>query len=332
MTDLLKKRLLTLLSRFRRCHLLVVGDLILDRFIWGDVERISPEAPVPVLRVISESFRPGGAANVVHNIRTLGGRVTVCGVVGRDETGKRLVQTLREIGVSPAGVFLEANFQTTQKSRIIARPRHQQIVRLDRENHGEIRSRALKGVRQFVERQVTRCDGIVISDYGKGVIHPELLELVADLIERKNLLCVEDPKKENFARYRNATLLTPNKEEASQASGIEIRDEISLREAGRRLVHMWQAKAVLITRGPEGMSLFRPGREVKHFSTEPHELFDVTGAGDTVVAASSLALASGSTYEEAAVLANLAAGLVGDEVGTVAVPFQKLKRAVQGQQ
>lgn len=324
-------RYLTRLRKFPRVHLLVVGDLMLDRFIWGEVDRISPEAPVPVLRVTSESFRLGGAANVIHNIRTLGGQVTACGVVGRDETGTRLVKQLVEIGSSTGGVFWQDHFQTTQKSRIIARPRHQQIVRLDRENHGEIRRHVLQRIRQFVVRQASRCQGIVISDYGKGTVHPELLEIIAELAREKNLLCVVDPKRENFGRYRYPTLVAPNREEASQASGVEIRDEGSLKEAGRRLLQLWQAKAVLITRGREGMSLFRPGREVRHFSTEPREIFDVTGAGDTVIAATALALASGSTFEEAAVLANLAAGLVGEEVGPVAVPLEKLKRAVQEQ-
>lgn len=323
---------MALLSKFHRRHLLVVGDLMLDRFIWGEVDRISPEAPVPVLRVTSESFRLGGAANVIHNIKSLGGSVTACGVVGRDETGSKLLQGLHEIGISTRGVFLESHFQTTQKSRIIARPRHQQIVRLDRENSSEIRRKVLQNIRQFVERHVRRCDGIVISDYGKGVIHHELLDLVADLGKKKKVLWVADPKRENFKAYRNPTLVTPNREEASQASGIEIRDEISLREAGRKLLQMWQAKAVLITRGSEGMSLFRPGREVRHFTTEAREMFDVTGAGDTVVAACSLALASGANYEEAAVIANLAAGLVGDEVGTVAVPLKKLRKVIQEKQ
>lgn len=326
-----RNRLLALLRRFRRRHILVVGDLMLDRFIWGDVERISPEAPVPVLRVRSESYRLGGAANVIHNIHTLGGKVTVCGVVGRDEAGKRLLQEFHELGLSDKGIFSQTGFRTTQKSRVIARPSHQQIVRLDRENHGEIRNRVRQRIRQFVERQAGRCDGIVISDYGKGVIHPQMLELIADLINKKKLLCVADPKKENFKSYRNATLVTPNREEAGEASGIEIRDETSLREAGRRLLQMWQAKAVLITLGSEGMSLFRPGREMRHLSTEPREMFDVTGAGDTVVAASALALASGSTYEEAAIIANLAARLVGEEVGTVAVPLAKLRKAMQEQ-
>ncbi|HEV8342738.1 MAG TPA: PfkB family carbohydrate kinase [Candidatus Binatia bacterium] len=307
---------------------MVVGDLMLDRFIWGDVERISPEAPVPVLHVTSESFRLGGAANVIHNLRTLGGGVAACGVVGGGGMGKRLLRGLQELGVSTTGVFLESDFQTTQKTRIIARPRHQQIVRLDRENHADFRLGLLRRIRQFVERQMSRCDGIVISDYGKGVVHPELLDLIAGRAKQSDFLFVVDPKKENYGFYRRPTLVTPNQEEASQASGIEIRDEASLREAGRKLLGLWQAKAVLITRGPNGMSLFRPGRDVRHFSTEPKEIFDVTGAGDTVVAACSLSLASGASYEDAAVISNLAAGLVGEEVGTVAVSLQRLKKTV----
>jgi D-beta-D-heptose 7-phosphate kinase/D-beta-D-heptose 1-phosphate adenosyltransferase len=317
------------LNRFRRSHLLVVGDLMLDRFLWGDVERISPEAPVPVLRVTSESFRLGGAANVAHNIRSLGGRVTTCGVVGRDAGGERLVRELAAIGVSARGIFREARLQTTQKSRVIASPRHQQIVRLDRENNREIGKPLLKRIRQFVHRHAARCDGVVVSDYGKGVIHPELLESLVRLSRRGKPVLVIDPKRENFKYYRNPTLVTPNQEEASEASGVAIRDQNSLYEAGRRLLEIWQAKAVLITRGQEGMSLFRPGRKVRHFATKPQEIFDVTGAGDTVVAAVSLALAVGSSYEEAAVLANLAASLVGEEVGPVAVPLDKLKKIVR---
>jgi rfaE bifunctional protein kinase chain/domain len=326
-----KHRYLALLRKFSRVHLLVVGDLMLDRFVWGEVERISPEAPVPVLRVTAESYRLGGAANVIHNVRTLGGRATACGVLGRDEIGKRVFRQIEATGCGTGGVFWERHFQTTQKSRIIAKPRHQQIVRLDRENHGQIRRSVLQQVRQFLARQARRCDGIVVSDYGKGTIHPELLDLVAGLAHEKNILCVIDPKKENFDRYRYPTLVTPNREEASQASGVEIRDDASLRAAGRRLLQLWQAKAVLITRGQEGISLFRPGREMRQFSTQPRELFDVTGAGDTVVAASALALAAGAAFEEAAVIANLAAGLVGDEVGPVAVPVEKLKKVVQEQ-
>jgi len=323
------RRLIKILEQFPRVHLLVVGDLMLDRFLWGDVDRISPEAPVPVLRVASESSRLGGAANVIHNIRTLGGRVTACGVVGRDAPGKRVVHELRRVRVSTAGVFSNEELQTTQKTRVIARPRHQQIVRLDRENHNALQEPTLKKIRDFVLHHMTRCDGLVVSDYGKGVVHPALLQALAKAGMKSKVPIIVDPKRDNYTRYRRPTLITPNKEEASGASGIDIRDDKTLLLAGQRLLQLWQARALLITRGPDGMSLFRPRRPVQHYPTEAREIFDVTGAGDTVVAVCALALAAGASYGEAAVMANLAARLVGEEVGTVAVPLLKLKKVIQ---
>lgn len=324
--------LLEIVGRFRAAHILVVGDLILDRFIWGDVERISPEAPVPVLRVVSESSRLGGAANVIHNICSLGGRVSACGVIGQDAQGNKIVHELRRIGASTAGIFADREVHTIQKSRIIARPRHQQIVRLDRENQSAIREVTLKRLRHFVLNKSQSCDALIVSDYGKGVVHGSLLSSIADLARNDRLLCVVDPKKENYPRYQAPTLITPNKDEASDASGIDIRDEKSLIAAGEKLVRMWQAGAVLVTRGPDGMSLFRPRRPVKHFPTQAREIFDVTGAGDTVVAACGLALACGANFEQAAVIANVAAGMVGEEVGTVAVALERLKQALEESQ
>ena len=319
----------SLVRQFPKAHLIVIGDLMIDRFIWGDVERLSPEAPVPVLRVTAEGIRLGGAANVIHNIRTLGGRVTACGVIGADPVGKRMLRELKGIGASTAGIFVDGDYQTIQKIRIIARPRHQQIVRLDRESTGAATEQTRERLRQFIARNAAHCDGIVISDYGKGVVQEELLGLVAEVAGKKNLLCVVDPKKENYGNYREPTLVTPNKEEASDASGIKIIDEQTLLAAGARLVRLWRAKAVLVTRGPDGMSLFRARGPVKHFPTEPKDMFDVTGAGDTVVAASALALACGATYEAAATLSNIAAGLGGDEVGTVAVSSGRLAQALK---
>jgi D-beta-D-heptose 7-phosphate kinase/D-beta-D-heptose 1-phosphate adenosyltransferase len=325
-------RVVDVLEKFRAAHLLVVGDLMLDRFIWGDVERISPEAPVPVMRVLAESHRLGGAANVINNVLSLGAQVTACGVIGRDMAGRRLVHDLRRAGASTAGIVGDKQVQTTQKSRIIARPRHQQIVRLDRENQNPISDATLKRLREFVLARAKTCDGIVISDYGKGVVHGSLLRSIAPLVRRKKLIFVVDPKKENYAGYQFPTLITPNKDEASEASGILIRDDASLIAAGEKLVRMWQAEAVLITRGPDGMSLFRRNHAVKNFPTEPRDMFDVTGAGDTVVAVCGLALVCGASFEEAAVISNLAAGLVGEEVGTVAVSLDKLKRSVRDKQ
>ena len=317
------------LDKFAGANLLVVGDLMLDRFIWGDVERLSPEAPVPVLRVVSEKSSLGGAANVIHNIRSLGGRVTACGIVGKDDAGKRIVAALGKIGASTAGVIADARFQTIEKSRIIASPHHQQIVRLDRENHQLLREPTLKRLRHFIASKARQFNAIVVSDYGKGTIHGEFLEWLAGASGRQNFVCVVDPKKENYERYRFPTLITPNKSEASEASGIAISDERSLLAAGKKLLRKWRAEAVLITRGSEGMSLFRPRLPVWHFPTQARDVFEVTVAGDTVVAVCALTLATGAGFAEAAVLANVAAGFVGDEVGTVAVPFKKLKRSIE---
>jgi len=323
------KKLLDILARFRGAHLLVVGDLMLDRFVMGEVERLSPEAPVPVLRVVSEERRLGGAANVVHNIRSLGGRVTTCGIIGHDDAGKRIVEVLRRVGASTAGVFTDQKFQTIQKSRVIASPHHQQIVRLDRESREPIQAATLKRLRQFILARAERCDGVVISDYGKGAVHGELLAALAARMERGKIICVVDPKKENFSRYRFPTLITPNKSEASEAAAIDIRDDRTLLAAGAKLLRQWRAQGVLITRGADGMSLFRPRCQPKHFPTAPRDVFEVTGAGDTVVAVCALVLACGGDFAAAAIIANTAAGFVGDEIGTVAVAFEKLKLKIE---
>jgi D-beta-D-heptose 7-phosphate kinase/D-beta-D-heptose 1-phosphate adenosyltransferase len=322
-------RLGAILDRFASVRLLVIGDLMLDRFVWGEVERLSPEAPVPVLRVVTERISLGGAANVIHNVRALGGRATACGIIGKDNAGGRITAALRKIGASSAGVFIDRRFQTIEKSRIIASPHHQQIVRLDRESRQPIGEEILKKMRRFIIERAADCDAIVVSDYGKGAIDRETLDAIATICKRRKLACVVDPKKENYEYYKNPTLITPNRNEASEASGIPIRDEPSLFAAGKRLMQKWRAEAVLITRGAEGMTLFRSRAAVRHFPTEAREIFDVTGAGDTVVAVCALALASGAGYEEAAMLANIAARFVGDEVGTVAVPVEKLRSSVE---
>src|SRR5206468_8037299 len=195
-----------ILQKFKRTHLLVVGDLMLDRFIWGDVERISPEAPVPVLRVASENSKLGGAANVISNIRSLGGRVSACGIVGRDDAGKRILENLRRLRVSMGGVFSDGEFQTIQKTRIIARPRHQQIVRLDREKNGAIREPTLKKLRQSVLQRAGRRPGAALSAHRTGAAPAPPPPPPPELVERRKLICVVDPKKENYARYWSPSL------------------------------------------------------------------------------------------------------------------------------
>lgn len=316
----------TVIARFPRVRVLVAGDLMLDSFIWGRVERISPEAPVPVVQVTNESRRLGGAANVVANIRALGGRVEACGVVGTDVAGRQLLGDLRRIGAGVAGVAQGREAATTRKTRIIAH--QQQVVRLDRESAGQRDSRGAARARGFLLAHARQADVVVVSDYGKGLITAPLLAALAGLWAQRRFRLIIDPKRENFGHYRGASLVTPNQGEASQASGIDIHDRRSLSRAGAELLRRWEAEAVLITRGEEGMSLFVRGVPERHFPTLARHVYDVTGAGDTVIATCALALGAGASLETAAILANHAAGIVVGEVGTATVSAKELKADV----
>ncbi len=326
------RRLEALIRRFSGVRVLVVGDFMLDQFVWGRVHRISPEAPVPVVHVTAEDVRPGGAGNVVSNLAALGGRVAACGVVGRDAAGGRLASALAALGAATHGI-IAGHGPTTQKTRIIAH--HQQVVRLDREDVGAPDGTSARRVRDFVLGHRGRYDVLVVSDYGKGAVGADLLEALAAARARREFTWLVDPKRANFAHYRRASLMKPNREEAAAAAGIEINDATTLRTAGERLLERWQAGAVLISRGEEGMALFKAaergrGVVVRQFPTVAREVFDVTGAGDTVLAACALALGAGGTLEEATVLANHAAGVVVGKVGTATVTRAELRAAVRG--
>jgi len=330
--DVQPRQLAELVQRFARVRVLVVGDLMLDQFVWGRVRRISPEAPVPVVQLTREELRPGGAGNVASNIAALGGRAAACGIVGRDVAGERLGDALRALKVATDGIVVARAGETTQKTRIIAH--QQQVVRLDRETNGGPDAASARRVRDFVLRQRAKYDVVVVSDYGKGAIGPELLGALAEAHARAPFTWVIDPKRTNFPHYRRASLVKPNREEAAEAAGLEIRDASSLREAGARLLERWEAGAVLISRGEEGMALFKPGGRrtrvvVEEFPTVAREVFDVTGAGDTVLATCALALGAGGTLEEATVLANHAAGIVVGKIGTATVGATELRAAVE---
>jgi D-beta-D-heptose 7-phosphate kinase/D-beta-D-heptose 1-phosphate adenosyltransferase len=299
---------------------------MLDNYIWGQVHRISPEAPVPVVRVTRESVCAGGAGNVVANLRALGAQVTVCGIVGADQAGRRLLQEISASGASTAGVVTSRAAQTISKTRIIAH--NQQVVRLDRERSEAPDGRVQARLRVFLQKHVEEFDVVVVSDYGKGTVDAEMLALVAELRRRRHFIYLIDPKRRNFAYYQGASLVKPNTEEASLATGMEIRDERELCQAGSRLLDLWQAEAVLISRGEEGMSLFKRGAGAQHFPTMAREVFDVTGAGDTVLATCALALGAGATLEEATILANHAAGVVVAKVGTATVSPAELQAAL----
>ena len=305
-----------LVARFAGRRILVLGDLMLDRYLWGRVDRISPEAPVPVVEIERETFTLGGAGNVAANLRALGAEAILAGVVGADLDGERLVEALRERGIDIALVQRDEARPTTVKTRIVAHS--QQVVRADRESRAELNGRARDTLLPALASRIGQCDGLVVSDYGKGVITPRSLEVALEAARRRSIHVSVDPKESHLDAYRGASILTPNQHEAGGFMGRRIVDGASLLEVGWGLQKRLDAAAVLVTRGAQGMSLFERGGRVTHLPTVAREVYDVTGAGDTVVSVVALALAAGADFPSACCLANHAAGVVIREVGTAA--------------
>jgi len=315
-----------LVQKFKKTTLLVVGDIMIDEFIWGTVSRISPEAPVPVVAVTHENLMLGGAANVVHNVHSLGGRVLLAGLVGDDQMGEKIKGLLAEQKIDRGGLVVEAGRPTTVKTRIIAHS--QQVVRFDRESQDPISTQSQERLLDYIDTHWDKADGVIIADYGKGLIIPDLMDFIMNKKRGDGKLVAVDPKVNNFAFYTGATILTPNRYEAEAAASKEIRDEESLMEVGNQLLERFASQAILITRGEEGMVLFGRDGAVIAVPTMAKEVYDVTGAGDTVISALTLALAAGSTFPEAAVVANYAAGIVVGKVGTATVTPDELKKAL----
>jgi len=309
-----------ILKAFPNNKILVVGDLMLDQFTWGKVRRISPEAPVPVIEVAEETYRIGGSGNAAVNIRTLDGTPITIGVIGQDDGAERLLSLFAELEIDSDNLLRDER-RTTLKTRLIAH--NQQVVRMDREDITPL-SRKVKNI--LTERCVeslSKVQAVVISDYDKGVINPELLKSILTEAHRKKVPVFIDPKVQHAEYYRQATLLTPNQQEAELLSGVSITNRSSLERAGTRLLERFDCPYVLVTQGEDGMSLFSHNT-VKHLRTTAREVFDVTGAGDTVIACLSMAVAAGAEMDEAALIANYAAGLVVGKVGTANVTRQEL--------
>ncbi len=313
-----------ILNNFKKKRILIIGDLILDRYIWGKVNRISPEAPVPVVDVVDENYLLGGASNVAHNIVSLGGQASIVGITGDDRAGEILRNMLEEKGIKCNNIICSSR-PTTVKTRVIAH--NQQVVRFDKEERTPIDGKTLKVIVDCIHRELPEHDAVVISDYKKGIISSELVREVVRLSESKNIFIAVDPKVGHFHYYKNVSLITPNINEASIASGIEIRDEKSLISAGRLLLKKLPCKAVLITRGEQGMSLFQ-NNEVIHIPTVARNVYDVTGAGDTVIATFTIAHSAGADMQDAAIIANHAAGIVVGEVGTAVVTQEQLRKSL----
>lgn len=323
-------KLKTHIDRFGEARVYVLGDIIMDEYIWGDVSRISPEAPVPVVDVQQETKMLGGAANVIRNIATLGARPVLCGVVGDDLTGQEILSKLGHLGLSIDGVVREEGRPTSIKTRIVAH--NQQIVRFDRESRTEINPESIQGLLSFVDQNLGEIDVIVVSDYGKGVISGPLMKGLEKLVlhaDKGSIIISVDPKTGNFEYYKGVDVITPNHHEAGLFCGLEIVDEETLITAGSRILGGLDCRSVLITQGKDGMTLFERGGEITHISTVAKKVFDVTGAGDTVIGTFSLGLAAGLDLKSAAILSNYAAGIVVGEIGTSAVRAEDLRRAVE---
>ena len=316
-----------ILARFPEQQLLVLGDIMVDEYIWGGVSRLSPEAPVPVVEVEAESFRPGGAGNVAANIRSLGGRAILVGVVGNDPPAERLVDQLEAIGIKSDGVVVDRTRPTTIKTRVVAGS--QQIVRFDRESVLDLSKEAAERLLELATERLEDADALLISDYAKGVISKRLARQVLSLARRRKKITIVDPKVHHLHLYKGATVVTPNHHEAAAFARFRMREEQDPESVGRELQRKLEVSAVLVTRGEQGMSLFEDGR-VTHIPAVAKEVYDVTGAGDTVVAALGLALTSGASLKEAAVIANHAAGVVVGKAGTATASRQELLEALKG--
>ncbi len=315
------------IDRFGEAGVLVVGDVMVDEFVWGRVERISPEAPVPVVEVQREALLLGGGANVVNNIRALGGRVFLAGVVGKDAMGGHLIDELAKIGVAPDGIVTLSDRPTTIKTRVIAH--HQQVVRVDRERRIKIDKETTDRIIGYARSLGTQIRAIIISDYGKGVINERLVSGLVDYAAKNDLIVSVDPKVENFSIYRNVTVITPNHHEAASGVHHKIVDDESLLATGRLILSRLGCKNVIITRGEDGMTLFEAPGGIVHIPTVAREVFDVTGAGDTVISTLTLALAAGAGMRDAAVISNYAAGIVVGKVGTAVTTAGELKEEIR---
>jgi rfaE bifunctional protein kinase chain/domain len=319
--------LIRAIHQFPKKRILVVGDVMLDRFIWGSVSRISPEAPVPVVEIKTETICLGGAANVAANIRSLGANPIPLGVIGKDHEGDLLRKNLKLLGAPLNGVIADPERVTSVKTRIIAH--HQQVCRTDREDKRPLNSAMESRLAVRFRRALRLAHGVVISDYAKGMISPSLLKaILPGAMAEGKIVCI-DPKSKNLRAYRPATVITPNVLETEMASGIFIADKKDLVRAARKILTQSGIEHLLITRGEEGMALFEGNARVTYIPTVAREVFDVTGAGDTVISTLALGLVSGLSMLQAAVLANIAAGIVVGKLGTASVTPEELIASVR---
>jgi rfaE bifunctional protein kinase chain/domain len=307
--------------------ILVVGDIMVDEYIWGEVRRISPEAPVPVVWAKKDTTRLGGAANVVHNLISLGVNVALAGVVGDDDLGRAVLKRLEEMDVQSEGVVVSKDHQTIRKTRIVAH--NQQMLRVDRETIQPLSGEIESAIIEVCAQQLKAVDAVLISDYDKGVVTPAIATEIIRLAREAGKISAVDPKESNIQNYKYCTILTPNHFEATRIAGINIDDVDSIQRAGWELMNRLQSQALLITCGEQGMALFEKDQPMQMIDTVAQGVYDVTGAGDTAISVLTLGLAGGMPLEDAAILANYAAGVAVGKFGTATVTIPEIKKAMK---
>jgi rfaE bifunctional protein kinase chain/domain len=320
-----ESRISNLLQLFKGKRVAVVGDLMVDRYYWGTVGRISPEAPVPVVEVIEEQDRLGGAANVANNIQTLGGEPMLVGLIGNDHPGQVFLQILKERNLSSKGIVTDASRPTTIKTRVIAHSQH--VVRIDNESKAECPEHIRHLIIDAVKYNIHELDAIIIEDYNKGVVTKDVIHEIIAVAKKYDKIITVDPKLNNFLEYKGVTVFKPNRREVEEAIGGRLKTQADIERAGKQLLETLEAENVLLTRGEEGMSLFESDGTITNVPTQATNVQDVSGAGDTVISTLTMALASGAHIREAATIANCAAGVVVGSVGIVPIQPHELMEA-----
>lgn len=321
-------KLLSMVNDFKKKRILVIGDVMLDEYVWGSATRISPEAPVPVVEVQNRTFNPGGAANTVSNILALGAKASLLGLVGRDRNAKLLKSILDESGINTDLLMPVGGRPTTTKVRIVAQG--QQVMRADQEDASPASPALAKQMLKKVESVIGKIDGVAVSDYCKGVINPAFMAGLLPMVRERNIPICVDIKPVNMPLFKGVSLVKPNRVEAEALTGIKIRDEESLREAGGTLLRIMGAGVVVITLGADGMAVFGSGYEILHIPSVSTQVYDVTGAGDTVLSSLALSMSCGHDISDAVHLANFAAGLVVRKRGTATVSAEELSMFLKG--
>ncbi len=309
---------------FKKIKVLVIGDLMIDEYLWGSADRISPEAPVPVVCIEKESYTLGGAGNVINNLVSMGAKVLSVGTAGTGRAGHMIFEMLENLNIETNGIISEPKRPTTRKTRVIAS--NQQVLRIDKEIKKDINRNTFEKLVRIIEEKVLCVDVIILSDYDKGLITKDLVQHIVKLAKKHKIMTLADPKSLDFSKYEQISILTPNKKEAGLAINMDIKSDKDLFDAGQKIMDKIKLEKLLITCGKAGMVLFEKGRKPFVIESKARQVFDVSGAGDTVIALLSLGLASGASFKESALAANAAAGIVVAKIGTATASIDELKK------